>query len=86
MTLWVRLVCSGWSAESEAKVDDSQKTRKGWLTRMVVLLHKYKNNDIRGLESDLKWYQEHHSIVPAMHHLEQLIKKHGKDAAYAFYS
>ena len=38
MTLWVRLVCSGWSAESEAKVDDSQKTRKGWLTRMVVLL------------------------------------------------
>ena len=34
---------------------------------MVVLLHKYKNSDIRGLESDLKWYQEHHSIVPAMH-------------------
>ena len=43
---------------------------------------KYKNNDIRGLE----WYQEHHSIVPAMHHLEQLIKKHGKDVAYAFHS
>ncbi|CAE7257790.1 unnamed protein product [Symbiodinium sp. CCMP2592] len=67
-------------------VDDSQKSRKGWLARMVVLLHKYKNNDFAGLEADMKWYQEHHAVIPAMKHLEHLVQKHGKDVAYGYYS
>ena len=63
-----------------------RRLAKAGLPEWWCCFHKYKNNDFRGLEKDMKWYQEHHSIVPAMHHLEQLIKKHGKDVAYGFYS